>query len=400
MGKIFLFDHLYYQDEFQDDMFIEVGENGKIDAIGSQEILVKDDLDNGEHIKGFSLPGLVNSHSHAFQVLLRGWGDNPNNFEDWVNNCLYPLIKSLQLKDIVTATKVAYAQNIRNGITSVAEFHYIHNLLLDEDAGDDEDPISNGVIAAAKDVGIRLRFLYTGYDLGKKPGQERFHRLKRPVLRSLDTLKDRYQNDPLVHIGCAPHSLHGASVAMINALVDWAYEKNEPIHIHLSEQQSDLKLSQEKYGRSPTMFLAERDFISQHMSIVHGIWVGSEDLAELAGTGVTLITNPLTNQHLGDGIAPIPEYIRHRIPVAVGTDANVSLNMFAELRALEWMQRLKSLEMGIAGSYVADKTASQTLFDMATKNGAKALRLPIGELREGKFADFIVITLEIPLYGL
>ena len=335
-------------------------------------------------LDGLVLPGMVNGHSHAFQVLLRGYADHPKDFRDWVDNYLYPLVLKLDSHLLSDSTTRAYQQMIRNGITSVGEFHYIHNL----------DGIKEGaeiVIDSALKTGIRQRLLYTGYDLGNKKGQGRFHRTVEEVLNSLDYLRTKYSETSTIHIGAAPHSLHGASPEMIRQLVKWAQENDEIAHIHLAEQQSDVEEARTIFNKRPVEVLKDLGVLSEHLAIVHGIWLEEDEIALMAEMGTKHVYNPLTNMYLGDGIANLPAYVKCCVPTSLGTDANISLNLIHEARIAEWLQRIKTLQMGILKRN--GQTSPQLLlWDMMTKNGGKALNLPIGEIKENYFADFILIN--------
>ncbi len=392
MNRFFLPKLLYRNYEFERDRYIEVNSEGRIEKIGRTRELGSTELNSAEILEGIVLPGFVNSHSHAFQVLLRGRGDHPKNFHDWVNSSLYPLVRSLKTDDIVTATKVAYAQMLMRGITSVGEFHYLHNLHPEENPEiENNDPISIAVIEAAREIGIRQRFLYTGYDLGNKPGQERFHRKVFEVIESLNYLRKKYRDDPLIKIGAAPHSLHGASEEMIRRMMEWAEQNSEICHIHLSEQKSDVDESISQFGMRPVEYLEDRELLSSMMAIVHGIWLENSEINTLLTHGVKHVYNPMTNMHLGDGIAPIRQYVARGVVTALGTDANMDPDIVMEMRATEYLQRIEGLEMGIIGAVTDDASAAITLYKMATINGGMALNLKVGVLDEGYYADFIVI---------
>ena len=395
MSKFFLPKLLFRNFDFETEKYIETDKDGRIKRIGKVRELGSDELNSARHLDGVVIPGFVNSHSHAFQVLLRGRGDHPKNFHDWVKTSLYPLVKSLKTTDIEIATKVAYAQMIRNGITCVGEFHYLHNLHPDETPDiNSNDPISISVIKSAEEIGIRQRFLYTGYDLGSKPGQERFNRNPFEVVESLNSLKKLFRDSPLIRIGAAPHSLHGASEVMIRELKKWAEENGEVCHIHLSEQEGDVKESLNQFGMRPVEYLEDKGFLSSSVVIVHGIWLENSEINTLSTRGVKHVYNPMTNMHLGDGIAPIRQYLARGVTTALGTDANVNPDITKEMKAVEYLQRISALEMGIIQSVTSDKNAAQTLFKMGTENGGIALKLKVGLLEEGYFGDFLVLDVD------
>ena len=103
-------------------------ESGRVVANGLSAELSAQFPDAGvEEFPGRALvPGTVSAHSHAFQVLLRGAGDHPASFKDWVTTRLYPLIKSLDDESLQAASELCFLQMARAGITSVGEFHYVH----------------------------------------------------------------------------------------------------------------------------------------------------------------------------------------------------------------------------------------------------------------------------------
>ena len=118
------------------------------------------------------LPGLVSAHSHAFQVMLRGWADHPRDFADWVATRLYPLVLGLDERALEAASLLCFAEMALAGITTVGEFHYIHNDPDGRPRGTELDVI---VLRAARRVGLRIAFLRTLYDVNEKPAQRRFH---------------------------------------------------------------------------------------------------------------------------------------------------------------------------------------------------------------------------------
>src|SRR5205085_11727228 len=103
------------------------------------------------------------------------------------------------------------------------------------------------------------------------------------------------------------------------------------------------------------------------------------------------------NMALGDGIADIPNRIARGVTVSLGTDANNRLNLFDEMRAVEYLQRVSRLEMGIIPGAVADSRGSALpLFVMGTIGGARTLGLDAGRIEAGRWADLVAIDLTDP----
>src|SRR5215475_10006346 len=127
------------------------------------------------------LPGFVNVHSHSFQRLIRGKSESRRtsgkNFWSW-RGTMYHAAAQLSPQDVYDVARMTFLEMALAGITTVGEFHYLHN---DPDGRPYEDPnlLSQMVIAAAQSVGIRIvllrsAYLRSGYQIDTDPGQKRF----------------------------------------------------------------------------------------------------------------------------------------------------------------------------------------------------------------------------------
>ena len=353
-----------------------VGDDGRIVAVGpASTVAARPDAaaairhDLGRHAL---LPGCINSHTHSFQVLLRGNGDNARDFRDWVDGHLYPLVERLDESALVAAALLAYAEMALSGTTTVGEFFYVHHGRGGTGGGNAH---ASAVVDAGRRLGLRVALLRTMYDLGSKPGQSRFRESVAEAAANTRALHAMYAGDPAVVVRPAPHSLHGASEAMLRAAAEIADEIGAPFHIHLAEQEGDLPFSLERYGSSPLRALDRIGALTERTALVHGIWLDEGERELLAERGGVLVYNPLTNMALGDGVAKIPDLVARGVPIALGTDANNRLNLFDEMRAVEYLQRVTSLEMGIVTGASPDSRGSALpLFEMGTANGASRAR--------------------------
>jgi 5-methylthioadenosine/S-adenosylhomocysteine deaminase len=340
----------------------------------------------------FIVPGCVNAHSHCFQILLRGFADHPKNFADWVGSHLYPTVSKLDDESIELAAIVAFAQMLRAGTTSLGEFHYLHNG-ADGPGGHRIDEL---VLNAARRLGLRTTLVRCFYDQNNRPGQDRFQETPEQAVAATRALHEVFKEDPLATVIPAPHSLHGASREMIEAAFQLAEDLDVPYHIHLAEQQSDLEYSKALYeGASPLFALDKMGVLNQRTVLVHGIWLSEDERALLAERGGALIYNPTTNMALGDGIANIPDLMKRGVPIALGTDANYTMSLFSEMRAMEYLQRIQSLEMGILARASGAGNA-RPLLKAGWENGARALGTKTGRLDIGMPADLIVIDRHDP----
>lgn len=328
-----------------------------------------------------ALPGLINSHSHAYQVMMRGKADHPAHFRDWVNRHLYPTVEAMTAKDYRKWTRFFYSQCLRHGIIAVGEFHYFHHL-DDADAGD------RIILESAADVGIRLGLLQSAYDQTTRAAQQRF-------LQPIDGFYDRLNDldaeiseyHPLVELSVAPHSLHGCSADLIRESVEWALEFGVHWHIHLAEQSHDLEYSIQKYGKRPLDALVEilGDKLDELACIVHGVWIHPEEFNHVRERSLNLIYNPLTNMYLGDGVTDVPAWLSGGGLMGLGTDSNNTFNMFQEARIAELLQRVSAHEMG--------QLDHHRLLAAATSEGARLINIKSGILKPGYPLDVIEIDI-------
>lgn len=123
-------------------------------------------------------------------------------------------------------------------------------------------------------------------------------------------------------------------------------------------------------------------------AIIHAVGIDANDADVIAKAGAKVIWSPRTNVSLYGNTAPVTLLKTEGVTIALGTDwlASGSMNMLREL------QCASSLDEKYFGKAFDDRA----LWEMATKNGAAALKLDgqIGELAEGKVADIAVFSTE------
>ena len=350
------------------------------------------------------IPGGVNSHSHGFQILLRGVADLARNFRDWVDRFLYPLVLQLDESTLYWGSLLAFSEMALCGVTTVGEFYYIHN-----EKGSFRrlgNRLANQVIQAARDVGLRIVLLRTIYNRQEKEGQKRFFEPLEESLEFLRELRREWEKDPFVSVLPAPHSLHGATEEAIQASAEVAKEWQGKFHIHLAEEKHDIAFSQKLYGTTPLRALEKMGVLGRELVIVHGCHLEEEEIAMLGEAGGGLAYNPYSNMALGDGITKLKSFVERGVTVSLGTDgacANNRVDLFSEMRLAEYLQRVSRFEMNVLSPVWAEKGDSYGIFSMATALGGENLSLSVGRLAPGFFADLVLLDLSSlsfsPTYG-
>uniref|UniRef100_A0A7C5VVK2 Amidohydrolase n=1 Tax=Thermomicrobium roseum TaxID=500 RepID=A0A7C5VVK2_THERO len=353
--------------------------DGIISAVAPQDMLVTA-MESSDQVRVLDgrilLPGLINAHSHSFQSLLRGLGDDLEFFT-W-KQALYHFVPQLTAEELHEAAIFAFAEMARNGTTTVCEFFYVHH-------GDNER--CEAVIAAAERVGIRIVLARTLMDWEVAPSA--FRETVEQATANMRALVKRYQGHPSVLIIPAPHSPHGASAAMIRAGAALAAEFDRPWHMHVAEAQYEVNALRQREGCGSVGWLERLGVLDERLHIVHGVWVTDEEIAMLSDHGCGLIHCPSANLFLGDGIAPVQRYLASGVPVCLGCDsgsANNRLSIFDDMRLAALLVKGMALN--------ASAIEAKTVLSMATEIGGRAAGMPVGRIAPGYRADFVTLALD------
>lgn len=322
------------------------------------------------------LPGTVNTHTHSFQSLVRGFSDDLPFFR-WRDEGIYRISPHLGPDEIYAGALLAFGEMLRYGVTTVADFFYVHA------GGTDND---EAVIRAARAVGIRLVLARTMYDWQGAPAA--YQETVGDAVRRCEALLARYAGDPMVTVCPAPHSPHAASPEMIVAGARLAERAGTRFHIHVAEGRYEVEMITREHGLPPMRWLDRLGVLSERMVAIHCVWLAEEEIQLMGGRGAKLAYCPASNMFLGDGITNIPAMLRSGVTVGLGTDGACSNNrtsVFDEMRTAALLQKVAALD----GSVLPAETA----FDMGTKNGGAVLGLPVGEIAPGAPADLVGVRL-------
>ncbi|OBZ16983.1 MULTISPECIES: amidohydrolase family protein [Bacillales] len=375
MQQLFIADYIYTQNAFQpkqailvDDGFIK--EIGPEDRLSTRYPAAEKILWTGKAI----VPGTVNSHNHSFQSLLRGIAiDRP--FLDWRDEALYKYTPLLDEEAIYTGALLAFGEMLRYGVTTVSDFFYVHNggTAFDE-----------AVIRAANDLGIRLVFARTMYDWSGAPIAYR-ETVDDAVKRTRE-LAVKYQGNQMVTVHPAPHSPHAASPEMIKAGHRLAQELDTPFHIHVAEEMFEVEETLRDYGLRPVHYLDSLGVLDERMIAIHLVWLDDSEIELLGKRNCSLAYCPSSNMFLADGVTRIPDLLKSGVNITLGTDgacSNNRISVFEEMRMCAMLQKVTRLD----GTCI---TAGQ-VYEMGTKRAGDILRLPIGVLEQGAYADFVAL---------
>lgn len=346
------------------------------------------------------IPGMINVHSHAFQFgfagLAESQGLKTDNFWTW-RRAMYSFLESLGPDEMYRIAADVYARMLAAGYSAVGEFHYVHH----DPRGipyQDQTILADSIIRAALDTGIRICLLFSYYNRGGFDGsplegvQRRFGYSPQDYLAAFEQLAARWKAHDRVLLGIAPHSLRAADVCQIQEVVAAASQiaPSCPIHMHVAEQQAEVDACLAHTGLRPGELLLEHVDLDQRWCLIHGTHLSPDEIQRLTLQGVTLGLCPTTEGNLGDGIFAADTWAACGGRIAIGSDSQVTLNPFAELRQLEYSQRLRKKARVILAN--ASQSNGRWLFENALHGGQHALGWRNNHLASFAETTWIVIA--------
>lgn len=396
-------DLVYTETGFKTDSSLTTDSAGRFVSLGQ-----KADGDETVRLKNRALlPGLVNAHSHAFQRVIRGRTEHrtktsKDSFWTW-REMMYSAATRLTPEDLYDASRMAFMEMALTGITTVGEFHYLHNQ-PDGSPYDDPNLLAREVVRAARDVGLRiglLRVAYErgGYNVAADPRQARFIETSDRYLANVETLRAELSGAPgSAWVGVAPHSVRAVSLDYLKAVVEFGKHQKLPIHMHVAEQPAEVSACIEEHGRSPVALLESEGLLSDRFTGVHVIHITPKAAAMLGKAKAMVCACPTTERNLGDGVVPVNVLFSEKVGVSLGTDSQIQIDLLEDARELEYHLRLQKLERVVLSELDNDdQTAlAAQLFACATTKGARSVGLPGKWLNIGDPADFFTVDLEDP----
>lgn len=324
------------------------------------------------------LPGLVNCHTHLEIPELTLPMAN-GSFTAWVA-ALVERRRAMPLAGQAAAALAGARRLLESGTTCVGE-------------------VSTAGLSLAPLLSLGLRGVVYREILGLPPEEADTRRAAAEA--DLQAMESSVRDGP-IRIGVSPHSPYSLSEELLSACGGMVLRARLPCCIHVAESPEEVEYLSTGEGviprllypavgcrvppprrraRSPIEYLGELGALAWRPLLIHAVHVDGMDIRRMAGDGVSVAHCPRSNARLSGGVAPVPEFLRHGIPVGLGTDSLASvptLDLWDEMRAAAQDGRL----------------APGEVLEMATLGGARALGLAdqVGSLEIGKRADLIAVS--------
>ncbi|MEW2421574.1 formimidoylglutamate deiminase [Streptomyces nigra] len=383
-AKTYWLEHAWLDPQVEPGVALDVAD-GRIAAVRTE---VPAPPPGAEVLRGLTLPGLANAHSHAFHRALRGTVQvGSGTFWTW-REVMYSVAERLTPESYHALARAVYAEMALAGVTAVGEFHYVHHAPGGTPYAD-PNAMGEALIAAAAEAGIRITLLDTAYlssGFGRPPTahQLRFSDGDADAWAERCSLLKEHDH---ARIGAAVHSVRAVPAGQLSTVAHWAEERRAPLHVHLSEQTAENDACREAHGCTPTQLLALHGVLGPRTTGVHNTHLTPEDISLIGGSGTGTCMCPTTERDLADGIGPATALQNEGSPLCLGSDSHAVIDLLEEARAMELNERLRTRTRG--------HWTAAALLRAASADGHAALGWDgAGALEPGALADFTTIALD------
>lgn len=338
-----------------------------------------------------AVPGLINTHHHLYQTLTRGLPavQNAELFK-WLT-VQYPIWAELDAEMVYWSAICGLSELLLSGCTTASDMFYVFPR--------GSDVTLDAVIAAARDVGIRLHAGRGAMSLGQSQGglpPDRVVQDPDTIMSDVERLVGLYHDEReggMVRVDLMPCSPFSVTRELMALMRDYARAHGLRLHTHLAETLDEERFCLETMGVRPLKLLEDLDWLGPDVYLAHGIHFDEAEIALLGRTRTGIAHCPSSNMRLGSGIARVLELVAAGAPVGLavdGSSSNDGGSLLAEARQALLLGRMR---------YGVRYGAHQAIA-LATRGGAEVLGRPeLGTLAPGKMADVAIYDLSDVAYA-
>jgi cytosine/adenosine deaminase-related metal-dependent hydrolase len=327
-------------------------------------------------------PGLINTHSHLYQWITRGYATDTTLF-GWLTT-LYPIWARIDAQLLHDSAAANLGWLALTGCTTSTDHHYV----FPKHGGD----LLHAEIEAAASIGLRFHPTRGSMNLGASQGglpPDSVVEEHDEILAATQQAISRWHDpsfDSMLRIAVAPCSPFSVTAELMRDSAALARENGVRLHTHLAETADEDDFCRDRFGRTPAEYAEDLGWLGEDVWLAHCVHVSDEAAARFAATGTGVAHCPTSNGRLGAGAAPVQALLAAGAPVGLGVDgaaSNESGRMVDELHQSLLTARIRGGPLAL--------NARQALA-MATAGGARCLgrQDEIGSLEPGKLADLAI----------
>jgi len=360
----------------EDGVIVDVGKRDQLDEKYRHyaDILIDAERD-------IVMPGLVNTHVHLAQGLLRACADYLPLIE-WLRDRAWPLQGNYTKEEALASARLVVLEMIKTGTTTFLETGLVGRYGPDE------------IVEAVHAAGVRAALARHVMDLRGYATQENI--IHEGLVESgeyslndtVRLIKKYHGWDNRIWVWFGPRTPGAVSVELYREIAARARELNTGVTMHLAEVREDVEYTVRNFGKKPVEFAHWLGLTGRNVVLVHVVWVDDYEVKILAETGTSVSHNPSSNMKLASGAARVSDMLRAGVNVTLGTDGGPSNNTYDLVREMKHAALLQSLR-----TLRADAVRAEDVLEMATIRGARALMIDhlVGSIERGKRADIIVV---------
>lgn len=360
-------------DLIEGDVFVQ---GNRIAAVGDAGDVKADRIINaaGDYL----IPGFIHTHVHICQTLFRGYADDLALL-DWLKQRVWPMEAAHTPASLRAAARVAAAELLLGGTTSVLTMETVHD--------------TDAVFDALGSMGIRAVIGKCMMDDDPAVPSRLMEQTRASIDESL-ALARRWNGraNGRLRAAFAPRFALSCTRALLEEVARLSAREQLLVHTHASENRDEIALVESRTGKRNVEYFDDLGLASPRLCLAHCVWVNDVEQSLLAAREVKVSHCPGSNLKLGSGIAPVVDMRARNISVSLGADGaacNNQLDMFAEMRLAATLQAVTRGPGALP--------AREVLW-MATREGARAIGQDhaLGSIEPGKLADFIIVNRDAP----
>lgn len=326
-----------------------------------------------------AVPGLINTHNHLFQNLVKGLGDEMYLLP-WVEAVILTTSEEIKPPEVYTAALLGCVEALKSGCTSLLDFMF----------GLPDPEHHRAVLRAFRDSGLRGFLGRAIRDINPDSGHRDPWYL--PLDEVFDQMRELSSEFPsrlsVPSVLPAPGTVRTVTTQGLVEIAEYAEAEDSQITIHMGEYPEERDHAIDRWDMDAFAKAEEIGFLSPRVVAAHCVQVNDAEMEVMARTGMQVSYNPVSNCYLGNGIAPVVDMLERGIDVSLATDGGACGNTQDMLEALRFGTLLAKVHQRDPRVFNA-----RDILRLATVGGGKALGLPddLGALEVGRRADLSLL---------
>ena len=333
------------------------------------------------------MPGLIDTHTHLFQVLGRGLGDGLA-LMSWLRDFMFPMTLHMTSSDAAAAVRLSSLMAVLAGTTAVVDNHYAPT----------DTATTLAVAEAVESAGLRgaiARGIFgsrvEGSDRMGVPDELHAYTAAEELEITGECIQERPAGSR-VEVWPMPENVVYVDRDLIAACAHLAAEHDLRWQAHCSEAQEEVVIFSDIHGERPVEWLSRAGLLGPRATLAHAIWLDDGEVAAMGAAGACGLHLPVCNQVVSSGVMRLRELVDAGATVGLGTDglAVSGQSMFEAMKSAYALHRLSRMD--------PTWPPSEALLELVCTHGARVLGKPAGVLTDGALADMVVVDTQTPRF--